>query len=56
MGQLMIVGVATAVTFSVRNCNRYRQIVIRGGSMVAMSAIAALWFIERTANVSLMPF
>ncbi len=55
MGQLMIVGVATAVLFSVRDWKRYRQVVIRGGSMVAMS-IAALWFIERTANVSLMPF
>jgi hypothetical protein len=55
MGQLMVVGVATAVLFSVRDWRRYRQIVIRGGSMVAMS-IAALWFIERTANVVLMPF
>ena len=55
MGQLMIVGVATAVLFSVRDWKRYRQIAIHGGSTVAMS-VAALWFIERTANVSLMPF
>ncbi len=55
MGQLMVVGVATAVLFSVRDWKRYRHIVIHGGSTVAIS-IAALWFIERTANVSLMPF
>jgi len=55
MGQLLIVGVATAALFSVRDWKRYRQIVIRGGSMVAM-LIAALWFIERTTNVPLMPF
>ena len=55
MGQLMIVAVATAVLFSVRDWKRYRQIAIHGGSTIAMS-VAALWFIERTANVSLMPF
>jgi hypothetical protein len=55
MGQLIIVMLATAVLFSLRDWARYRLIVIRGGSLVAMS-IAALWFIERTANVSIMPF
>ena len=55
LGQLMIVGVATAVLFGLRDWPRYRLVVIRGGSFVAMS-IAALWFVERTANVSLMPF
>lgn len=55
LGQLMIVGVATAVLFGLRDWARYRLVVIRGGSFVAMS-IAALWFVERTANVSLMPF
>lgn len=55
MGQLMIVAAATAVLFSVRDWKRYRQIAIRGGSTIAMS-VAALWLIERTANVSLMPF
>lgn len=55
MGQLMIVGVATAILFSMRDWKRYRQVVIRGGSMVGLS-IAALWFVERTENVSLMPF
>jgi hypothetical protein len=54
-GQLMIVGVAIAALFSVRDWKRYRKIVICGGSMVAM-AVAALWFVERTANVSLTPF
>jgi HupE / UreJ protein len=55
MGQLIIVMVATAVLFSLRDWARYRLIVIRGGSFAALS-IAALWFIERTANVSIMPF
>ena len=55
LGQLMIVGVAAAVLFNLRNWSGYRQTVIRGGSMAAL-AIAALWFIERTVNLSLMPF
>lgn len=55
LGQLMTVGAATAVLFNVRGWSRYRQMVIRGGSMLALW-IAAQWFIERTAYVSLMPF
>jgi hypothetical protein len=55
MGQLMIVVVATAVLFNLRGWSRYRTFVIRGGSLVAMS-IAGLWFIERTANVKILPF
>ena len=35
LGQLMIMGAATAVLFNVRASSRYRQIVIRGGSMLA---------------------
>ena len=55
MGQLMIVGVATAVLFGLRGWSRYGTLVIRGGSLVAMT-IAGLWFIERTANVKILPF
>ena len=55
LGQLFIVAVVTAVLFSLRGWRGYRVWVIRGGSLLAM-AIGALWLIERTANVSLMPF
>ena len=55
VGQLMIVIVATAVLFNLRGWSKYRPLVIRGGSLVAMS-IAGLWFIERTANVKILPF
>jgi hypothetical protein len=55
MGQLMVVGVATALLFGLRAWPSYRSVVIRGGSVVAL-AIAALWFIERTANVKVLPF
>jgi hypothetical protein len=55
MGQLMIVIVATAVLFNLRGWSRYRTLVVRGGSLVAMT-IAGLWFIERTANLKILPF
>ncbi len=55
LGQLMIVVAATAALFALREWPRYRPLVLRGGSLAAMS-IAGLWFIERTANVSILPF
>ena len=55
MGQLMIVAVATTALFGLRRWPMYRTVVIRGGSVVALS-VAALWFIERTANVKVLPF
>jgi hypothetical protein len=55
LGQLMIVVVATAVLFNLRGWSRYGTLVIRGGSLAAMT-IAGLWFIERTANVKILPF
>ena len=55
LGQLMIVVVATAVLFNLRGWSKYRTLVIRGGSLVAMG-IAGLWFIERTANLKMLPF
>jgi HupE / UreJ protein len=55
MGQLMIVVVATAVLFGLRQWPHYRAVVIRGGSLIAM-AIAGLWFLERVANFKVLPF
>ncbi len=55
LGQLMIVIVATAVLFGLRGWSKYGLLVIRGGSLVALT-IAGLWFIERTANVKILPF
>ncbi len=55
MGQLIVVAVAATLLFSLRHWSSYRTVVIRGGSTVAL-AIAALWFIERTANVKMLPF
>jgi hypothetical protein len=54
-GQLMIVVVATVVLFALRQGARYRPVVIRGGSFVAM-AIAGTWFVERVADLKLLPF
>jgi HupE / UreJ protein len=55
MGQLVIVIGVTALLFLLRERRRYPSLVLRGGSFVAM-LIGALWLIERTANVSLLPF
>ncbi len=54
-GQLMIVVAATVVLFALRHRARYRPVVIRGGSFVAM-AIAGIWFVERVADLKLLPF
>ena len=54
-GQLMIVVVATVVLFALRHWARYRAVVIRGGSFIAM-AIAGTWFVERVADLKLLPF
>lgn len=55
LGQLMIVVCVTALLFMLRERPRYRGWVIRGGSYAAIF-VGVLWLIERTANVSLMPF
>ena len=55
LGQLMIVVVATGLLFALRDWRRYRLVVVRGGSLLAMS-IAGLWFVERTANLAILPF
>jgi len=54
-GQLVIVLVATTVLFTLRRWPGYARVVIGGGSALAI-AIGATWFIERTANVSILPF
>lgn len=54
LGQLLIVCCVTALLFLLRDTSRYAALVIRGGSFAAM-AVGALWFVERTANVSLLP-
>lgn len=54
LGQLLVVVAATTLLFLVRLWPRYRSLVIRGGSLAAM-LVGALWLIERTANVSLLP-
>ena len=54
MGQLMIVISVTAALFLLRRRPQYPVWVIRGGSFAAL-LVAALWFIERTANVSILP-
>ena len=45
----------TGLLFLLRQRPHYRAIVIRGGSYAAIF-VGLLWLIERTANVSLMPF
>ena len=55
VGQLVIVAVATSALFALRRWRGYPKVVIGAGSAVAI-AIGVLWLIERTANVSLMPF
>jgi hypothetical protein len=54
LGQLAIVVLATAALFALRARPAYRPIVVRGGSLAAIG-IGALWLVERTANVSLLP-
>jgi hypothetical protein len=54
-GQLMVVVSATGVLFGLRHWPRYPRVVIRGGSFVAMT-IAGLWFVERVADIKLLPF
>ena len=55
VGQLIIVAVATTVLFTLRLWRGYARAVIGAGSVLAI-VIGLLWLIERTANVSIMPF
>jgi hypothetical protein len=54
LGQLLIVAVIITTLFALRRGVRYPAWFIRGGSIAAM-AVGAVWFVERTANVSILP-
>lgn len=54
IGQITIVAVAVALLFFLRQRRRYPRWVISGGSCAAI-VVGVLWFVERTANVSLLP-
>lgn len=54
LGQLFIVVVVTTLLFALRRKVHYARWFIRGGSLVAM-AIGAIWLVERTAKLSLLP-
>jgi hypothetical protein len=54
-GQLLIVVAATTALFTLRHWRGYRRAIVVAGSSIAI-AIATLWLIERTANVSILPF
>ena len=53
LGQLIIVITAITILFLIRQRPSYSLWVIRGGSAVAI-LIGTLWFIERTANISIL--
>ena len=53
LGQLAIVVVATSALYALRRRPRYPAWVIRGGSCAGI-AVGLLWFVERTAEVSLL--
>jgi hypothetical protein len=55
MGQVLIVMGAMSLMFLARNSLKYVPLVIRGGSAAAM-VVALLWFVERTADLKLLPF
>ena len=55
LGQLVIVAIAVSALFAFRRQTWYALVVIRGGSAVAI-VIGALWFIDRTANLAILPF
>jgi hypothetical protein len=54
LGQLLIVACAVAALFGVRRWAGYPRVVLGGGSLLAMG-IAALWFIERTVHIGILP-
>jgi hypothetical protein len=54
LGQLLVVAGATGLLYLLRANPRYPAWVIRGGSCAAI-VVGALWLVERTADVSLLP-
>ncbi len=55
LGQLAIVAVVAALLFVLRGAQGYPRWVIGAGSVAAI-VIGTAWFVERTADVSLLPF
>ena len=55
LGQLVIVAIAVSALFAIRRQRWYAQAVIGGGSVIAI-VIGALWFLDRTANLAILPF
>lgn len=55
LGQLVIVAIAVSALFAFRRQRWYARAVIGGGSVLAI-VIGALWFIDRTANMAILPF
>ena len=55
LGQLLIVMAATGVLFLLRHQPAYPRWGIGAGSAAAM-AMGVLWFVERTANVAILPW
>lgn len=55
LGQLAVVGGVVPVLFLLRRQRIYRPGFMVGGSTVAM-LLAALWLVERTADIGLLPF
>jgi hypothetical protein len=55
LGQIVIVGVALTLLYSLRRWHAYPAWVLRAGSAVAI-ALGAAWFVQRTADVNLLPF
>jgi hypothetical protein len=54
LGQVAIVLAVTALLYGLRAHRHYPAWAIRGGSVAAM-LVGALWFVERTADLSLLP-
>lgn len=54
LGQVLIVTVVATLLFLLRARRVYTPVFLRGGSVLAMS-IALVWFVERVANVSIIP-
>jgi hypothetical protein len=55
LGQLAIVAAATGVLFLLRHQPAYPRWGIGAGSAAAM-AMGVLWFVERTANLTILPW
>ena len=54
LGQIAVVSLAVALLFALRGHRAYPRFAIGAGSLAAM-VVGALWFVERTAEVSILP-